>query len=83
MKQVNLSSVQLSWPKSRCKGAWLHRYEFLYQYPETVVEVCTICGTKIYFKIVDGRIDNLEYIRHHMRQVLLPQHSLFQHEYKK
>ena len=78
---LKMDKSKLSWPKSRCKGAFLHRYNILWQTPYITTEVCQLCGKKIHFKIFEGRIDNLEYIRHHMRQVLIPLHNLFKHEY--
>ncbi len=76
--------AQLSYPKSRCYGSWLHRYQIQEQYINAIKEVCTICGKSVYFKFTDeGKADNMEYIRHHMRNVLLRQHNLFKHEYNK
>lgn len=71
-----------SWPQSRCRGSWLHRFSIVNQFPNAVQEVCAICGKSVIFKIYDGRVDNLNYIKYHMRQVLLPGHNLFRHEYE-
>ena len=52
------------------------------QYENAVHEVCEICGKSIYFKMDSvGRVNNLAYIKSHLRQVLIPQHNLFKHEY--
>lgn len=80
LKLMN-SSWAKSWPKSRCVGSWLHRFSIKNEWIDCVQEVCEICGTSAFFKIVDGKIDNLDYIKHHMRQILVPQHPLFSHEY--
>lgn len=83
MKNITSYHIQanLSWQKSRCKGSWLHDYVIKNQYENAVQEVCLKCGKSIYFKECAGRINNLEYIKHHMKQILLPQHSLFIHEF--
>ena len=81
----NITSYQnqrnLSWGLSRCKGSWLHRYVIVDQHETCVTEACSLCGKRVYFKIYNGVINNLEYIKHHMRQVLVPQHNLFIHEF--
>ena len=66
---------------SICKIGWLHRYELSRQSPEIVEEVCKICGKRVYYRIVDGRIDNLKYLRDHIRQALPRHHRLYYHEY--
>lgn len=76
-----LTHQNLSWPKSRCKGSWLHRFELVEEHPNWAKETCGICGKSVYFKICNGRINNLDYIKYHMRQVLTPQHNLYYHEY--
>ena len=83
MKNTILSPKRqnLSWEKSRCKGSWLHRYELVEEHPNYAKEVCGICGKSVFFKICNGRIDNLAYIKYHLRQVLIPQHKLYYHEY--
>ena len=70
------------WLKSECLGGYLHKFELKQQWAECIQEVCERCGQEEYFQIVDGRIDNLTYIDYHMRQVLVPQHPLFFHEYQ-
>ena len=70
-----------SWPKSRCKGSWLHDFKISGSYDSAIRETCSKCGKSIFVKVCDGRIDNLKYIKFHMKQVLLPQHPLFIHEF--
>jgi hypothetical protein len=71
-----------SWANSNCKGTWLHRFKITEQYGNAVKEVCEICGKSKVFKIDEsGRTNNLEYVAYHIRQVLVPQHKLYQHEY--
>lgn len=67
---------------SECLNGYLHRFSIQQQYPEGVVEICEICKERRFFKVVDGRVNNVEYLGSHARQALLPQHPLFYHEYK-
>lgn len=69
------------WSNSKCKGLWLHRFEIAEQFNDAVVERCAICGKQKAFAVRDGRVNNLEYIAFHIRQVLVPQHNLYNHEY--
>lgn len=72
---------------SKCRGIWLHRFELVaeYHYPnQAVKERCSRCGKEVVFKANDaGNVDNNNYLKHHARQALLPQHSLYSHEYDK
>lgn len=71
------------WGESECVGTWLHRYQIMGMWEQGVEEVCLICKKRIFTKVVDGRIDNFEYLEHHKRDVLFPQHNYFAHEYGK
>jgi len=73
----------LSWKESRCKSAWLHDYKISGTYPSAIRETCNKCGKSIYIKIANERIDNLKYIKYHMKQVLMKEHPLYIHEYGK
>ena len=66
---------------SECCDAWLHRFSIVETYPEGVLERCQICGQEEFFLMIDGRIDNINYLSYHARQALLKEHELFQHEY--
>lgn len=71
-----------SWEQSKCKGIWLHRYKIEDQYVNAIKERCEICGKPEMFKVdLEGRPNNLQYIASHIRQVLIPQHNLYSHEY--
>lgn len=74
-------AVEPEWPRSQCYGDWLHRFELVEQQFEYVLEVCQICGQEEYFAVVDGRVDNMNYIEYHARQCLPKQSPLFIHEY--
>lgn len=67
--------------KSKCKGNWLHRMQIIGQYSEGVQERCELCHKKVFFRIINGKSNNTRYISYHMRQVLIPQHRLFNHEF--
>jgi hypothetical protein len=66
----------------KCLGSWLHRYQIKRQYADCVEEICDICKDRKLFRIIQGKVNNYEYLKHHQRQVLLPQHPLYDHEYK-
>jgi len=66
---------------SKCKSSWLHRFKIIAQYPEGVQERCEICHKKVFLRVINGKSNNTRYIASHMRQVLVPQHRLFIHEY--
>ena len=70
---------------SRCKSFWLHKFDLVaeYHHPNTAVkERCARCGKEVIFKIDSrGLADNNLYLKYHARQALVPQHSLFAHEY--
>lgn len=67
--------------KSRCRGNWLHRFQLTRQFDFGVEERCLICGETVRFKVIDGRINNTDYISYHARNALPKQHNLFYHEY--
>lgn len=66
---------------SNCKSGWLHRFVILREFADGVEEGCIICKKKVYFKIFEGRIDNLNYAKYHIRQGLPRFHNLFYREY--
>jgi len=66
---------------SKCKGIWLHKYDLVADYGEAIKERCARCGKELVTKIYKGVADNNTYLKHHARQALVPQHSLFAHEY--
>lgn len=47
-------------------------------------EICNRCGDRKFFKAdLKGRVDNIRYLRFHIRQALPLWHPLFKHEYEK
>lgn len=69
---------------SKCKGIWLHKFDLVADYQgRAVKERCARCGKEIVIKLHNGEADNNNYLKYHARQALLPQHSLYSHEYPK
>lgn len=52
---------------------------------DAVLERCVKagCGVKHVIKLVNGQPNVVEYARYHEREFLIPQHRLFNLEYKK
>lgn len=72
----------MNFDASLCKdGRWLHKYITLDSKYDSVLERCLRCGKKNVIKLVNGVPNNKEYIQHHMREVLFPQHPRFAKEY--
>lgn len=75
--------------KSKCrKRGWLHRYRILQEHKKSeyvvVEEMCEICKHRIFIKAdLQGRIDNVDYLRSHIRQALPKYIKLYQHEFGK
>lgn len=78
----NMRKDDSLWGNSECQDAWLHRFQIIKPYEVGVLERCEICGQEEFFPVVDGRVDNAEYLSYHARQALMKQHELFNHEYK-
>lgn len=70
------------WGNSECLDSWLHRYQIIQPYENGVLERCDICGDELFSPVVDGRVDNMEYLSYHARQALMPHHELYKHEYE-
>lgn len=71
----------ISWSKSECKDGWLHRYKIIGQDQNAVVEMCEICRDTQTFKIVNGRVDNMTYLRYHLHSALPRWHRLWERQY--
>lgn len=69
--------------KSECLHGWLHRYKIEREWSDGVEEVCEICKDKQLFKVINGQIDNIEYLSYHERDILTKQSNNFEHEYGK
>lgn len=68
--------------ESLCRNQYLHRFEIKGEYPEGVKEVCLICGMSKFFRIIENKVNNLEYMDFHMKQALPNLHPYYDHEYK-
>ena len=75
--------IDLYYLKSECLNGYLHNYKQLAFYPWGITEMCEKCKDIQFFKIANGRVDNLNYIDYHQRQCLPKYHPLFKNEYSK
>ena len=66
---------------SQCKGKWLHRFKIAEEYPTGIMEECEVCKMRKFFKLVDGKADNMSYMDWHIRSALPPNHPFYYHEY--
>lgn len=75
----------MNFQKSRCKGSYLHKFVTIAATQDGVLERCVKagCGTKHVIKLVNGQPNSVEYARYHKREFLIPQHRLFNKEFKK
>ena len=71
------------WQNSMCRKRYLHRFEIAREFENGVLEVCKICHTKKFFKLIDGKLDHNRYMSYHFRQALgnLPIPNYIWHEY--
>lgn len=68
--------------ESECSiRGYFHRYEIFEEYSDGVVEKCSLCNKRIFIKVLEGRIDNVKYVKTHNRQLLQPSHKRFSKEY--
>lgn len=70
-----------AWQNSQCKNQWYHRFQIISETPLGVLEMCQICKKKKFFKIIQGRLNNMEYLAYHNREALTPNHNKFKREY--
>lgn len=71
----------MNFDNSKCRGNWYHRFELVGMSENGVLERCEICRKKVSFRIIDGRIDNKNYLSYHFRNGLQKDHRKFRHEY--
>ena len=69
--------------ESQCKNRYLHKFITVFEHPQGVLELCERCKKKNFIRVIDGRVDNVKYIKYHNREVLPPNHPLFLREYAK
>lgn len=62
---------------SECRNSYLHRFNIKAEYPEGVKEVCEVCGMSKFFRLLEGKLNNAEYMSYHIKQILPPFHPLF------
>jgi len=66
---------------SICRSGYFHRWDIVGASSIGVLERCQICHKKKSYRIVDGTINNKEYLSYHMRSALQKDHRKFEHEY--
>lgn len=71
----------ISIERSSCLEGWLHRFILLRQLSEGAEEGCIICKAKRFYRIYNGRINDLLYLQEHARQALPRKHILLLREY--
>ncbi len=65
-----------------CLGKYLHRFSIVGEYDNGVLEACEICHKTRFFKLIDGKVDNLNYMDWHIRNALPQFHPYYYHEYE-
>ena len=78
MKKYKHSFYQNSY----CRNGYLHRFEIQEEYEEGVLEVCEVCHLRKFFKILDDKIDNEEYMSWHLKQVMPPDHPMYERQHE-
>ena len=69
--------------ESFCIWNWLHNFQIVGNHSEGVLEMCIRCKKRVFFKTINGRIDNWNYIKYHNKQLLPKNHQYFNHEFEK
>ena len=64
--------------KYPCPEGKYHSFKVLISNPEIQKETCRFCHLTKYYKVVDGRIDNAQYLRDHMRDFAQPGTRVFE-----
>jgi len=68
--------------KSYCQNSYLHRFEIKEEYENGVLEVCEICHKRKFFKLLDGLLDNKEYMSWHLKSALPPFHPFYERQHE-
>lgn len=71
------------WQKSKCVSGFLHKFELVRIHPYAVEEVCERCKQRHFFRTVNGKFDNTDYLSYHLRSALQPYHPNFKKEYER
>jgi len=51
------------------------------EYETGVLEACEVCKKTRFFKLIDGKVDNQDYMSYHIRQALPDFHPYYHHEF--
>lgn len=69
--------------KSECLNGYLHRYKIENEWEEGTEEICEICKDQQFYKVINGQIDNNDYLEYHYREVIQPNDRRYEFEYEK
>lgn len=69
------------WQNSYCKNGYLHLFEIKEEYDEGVKEVCRICKMTKFFRVIEGKLNNQDYMSYHIRYSLPPFHPMHERQY--
>lgn len=67
---------------SYCINGYLHRFEIKEEYEDGVLEVCEICHQRKFFKLIDGQVNNKNYMSYHIKSILPPQHPFYERQHE-
>ena len=75
----------MDFSKSRCRNGYLHKFVTISATQDAVLERCVKqgCGIKHVIKLVKGEPNIVDYARFHAREFLVPQHRLFNREFRR
>lgn len=67
--------------ESFCKGKQLHVWQIVGHHPSGTLEQCLRCRKRMFWKEINGRIENYKYIQYHNRDLLPKIHPYYLKEY--
>lgn len=67
---------------SLCLNKFLHTFDIVEEYPDGVVEVCQRCKKKKFFKVIDDKLNNADYMSWHFGHILPQNHPFYYHQFK-
>lgn len=68
------------WQNSQCRNSYLHRFNIKEEYEQGVKEVCEVCGISKFFRVIEGKLNNAEYMSYHLKQILPSFHPYYDHQ---
>jgi len=55
-----------------CPKGKYHAFEQSYDLPSEIIEFCNLCGLRMSYRKVNGMIDNVKYLKDHVRDFCQP-----------